>query len=643
MTGWDLAALLAVIPGAPHPSPVVGQLTAHAEAKGTASPLSVETQGRGEFAAFQAGPVPLGDVPFRWTTRGDAVDLSIVDAHPFGGTVSGEAVVPIVAGKPTVGSATFRAIDASRIVAAMPGQDLKMTGKADGRVAFSIPADVSSLEATVNLSAPDLTVQGVPAEQVEASVHAAEGALRYELTAESLGGKIRFRGDFPLKAAASSGREAAARPAADAELRAAGFALDRLWRAVGVTGTLARLGGQGAIDANLRDVCDGTDSGLYAHGVVALRNLTWGDRPMGQLRGIVVKTPTTWRLEPLSGDLLGGLASGYLWGTTPAPGQGARKLGFDLRLDRASLKQAGAFVPALGHNLDGYGTLHLAGNLGETFRATAEIDVAQARFAGLPLTELRAPAELSLDPGGRNGVLQVRRWSSRLAGGQLRGDAWFHLGDDRSFRADVQVAALDIQTFVRLASDVRRPGSGRVSGRVSLSGPDPTSPSSYRGKVVLDLDDASLVALPVLREIDRFLGASRGGVFEDGDLVGTIANRQLVVEQLTLEGRLVQLHATGTVGFDGQLNLEVLVNTNQTISQSGQALVAIIPGLREVIGRSEEAILRVAAFLANRLLKLRVTGTLSSPSVSIDPSIDVAGSAVGFFAGVLKLPLGLAR
>ncbi len=132
-------------------------------------------------------------------------------------------------------------------------------------------------------------------------------------------------------------------------------------------------------------------------------------------------------------------------------------------------------------------------------------------------------------------------------------------------------------------------------------------------------------------------------MFEDGDLAGSIAHRQLNIDLFTLQGRLAQLHITGTVGFDGQLNLEVLINTNQIIPQTGQALISLIPGLREVLGRSQEAVLRVANFLSNRLLKLRVTGTLKSPSVALDPSIAVADTAVGFFAGVLKLPLGLMK
>ena len=133
--------------------------------------------------------------------------------------------------------------------------------------------------------------------------------------------------------------------------------------------------------------------------------------------------------------------------------------------------------------------------------------------------------------------------------------------------------------------------AARSRARITLNGPESRtrSPRS-EGKVDLDLDDASLVEMPVFKELDRFLGAARGGgLFEDGDVHGTIYNRTLFVEQMTLNGRLIQVHATGTITFDGGLNLEVLVNTNQVIPQSGLALVNIIPGLGQALGRGEEA------------------------------------------------------
>ena len=117
----------------------------------------------------------------------------------------------------------------------------------------------------------------------------------------------------------------------------------------------------------------------------------------------------------------------------------------------------------------------------------------------------------------------------------------------------------------------------------------------------------------------------------------------MIVDQLRLEGRIIQIHATGAISFGGGVDLAVLVNTNQLIPQTGQALVGLIPGLRNAGGRSDEASLRVSNYLSNRLLKFRVGGTLKNPSVNLDPGAAVGQAATGFFAGVLKLPLGLVK
>ena len=86
------------------------------------------------------------------------------------------------------------------------------------------------------------------------------------------------------------------------------------------------------------------------------------------------------------------------------------------------------------------------------------------------------PAEVSTSGGNGSGVLRLRRWSARLAGGRAHGDAWFHLGADRAFQSEVNLADVDLESIVRVASDARRPASGKISGKVTLAGPDPSQP-----------------------------------------------------------------------------------------------------------------------------------------------------------------------
>src|SRR5262249_8588172 len=121
VTEWDLGDLLAFVPSVPHPAPVDGALTARAEAEGTLEPLKLTTQGAGRLDRFRAGPVPMGDIPFRWTSERDAIVVSVVEARPFGGKPTAEARIPVGRKGPIEGAADLSGIDTTLLSAAIPG------------------------------------------------------------------------------------------------------------------------------------------------------------------------------------------------------------------------------------------------------------------------------------------------------------------------------------------------------------------------------------------------------------------------------------------------------------------------------------------------------------------------------------------
>jgi hypothetical protein len=164
----------------------------------------------------------------------------------------------------------------------------------------------------------------------------------------------------------------------------------------------------------------------------------------------------------------------------------------------------------------------------------------------------------------------------------------------------------------------------------------PGSPPSTARTRSFDLDQASLVDIPLLDELDRSLGSAQGGVFDQGNFHGIIADQKIRVDRLTLVGPLAQIHASGTVDFDGRLNLEVVVNTNRGIPQTGQAILAQAPNVAEAVERRAAAIDQVADFVSARLLKFRITGTIRDPIANVDRSINARG-AIGFFLRAMRL------
>ena len=637
--GWELAEILKFVPGIPRPSPASGIIDARGEAGGTLRPFEIKTQGSVKIVKAKAGPAPLGTVAFRWATDRDIITITGLEVFAYGGKVTGEARIPTKPGTKLEATVTLKGIDAARLSSAFLDKKITLSGKTDGTLKVSMPLDASAIDADATLIAPDLKIregsaEGVAVKSLRVSAVARKGVLDYDATAESLGGKVRFHGSAPLVGDLS-------KPVAEAELLAVGFRLGEAWKGLGVTGGLAHLSGVGAFDTNLRSSI--RPFRLWSNGTFELRDLGFGGSPAhGHLQGVASLSPTGWRVDQIVGELFGGVASGEAHGDI-RPG-GPKQAAFDFKVDRASLARMAAGVPSLAREVEGFGSLRLAGRFEEALVANAEVLVPRAKVFGMAISDLRFPVELEMNPSTGFGTINARHWNARLAGGTVRGSAWLRLGGDRSFQSDVQLSAVDIETIARLHSNGKRSASGKVSGKLSLTGPNPEQTAKMRGKFDLDLDDASLVEMPVFKELDRFLGSARGGgLFEDGDAQGTIFNRTLFVEQMTLRGRLLQVHATGTITLDGGLNLEVLVNTNQVIPQSGLALVGIIPGLGQALGRGEEAFLRVANFLENRLLKFRVTGSLDNPNVQLDAGVAVGDTAVGFFSGVLKVPLGALR
>ena len=638
--GWQIADLVGFVPSLANRLTVAGRLDANAEASGTLFPFSLATMGGLRIVGIKVGTVQSRYVVGEWRTDRGVVVLSGLEAAIFGGKITGDARIPT---KPGPGklldlNLVLKGIDTRELTTALPSRSVAITGVADGGVKLTMPLDASTVDADVNLIAPDLSFRpegrygaGVKVEALRITAKAHDKLVTYQASADSLGAKLQFGGSFPIEAEPLKG-------VANAAARADGLRLGDAWRGLGMHGGLAELDGTGSFNANIRATVEPPH--LWSRGLFDLRGLRYGPRlAIGDLRGQVAVCPTSWKLEGVQGTLFGGVASGAASGVLRSGALGPST--FDFKVDRAAVAKLLASVPHLASGATGYGSLRASGRLDESLHLTAEVDIPRAQVLNLTLTDVRAPADINISPASGVGMAQIHRWSGRLAGGSVEGKGWARLGFDRSFQSDIRLNAVDLEVLSRIGAISSKASSGKLSGTISLNGPNPEHVGKVRGRFNFDLDDATLVALPVLKELDRFLGASRGGgLFDDGDIAGNIANETIYIEQMTLNGRIIQVHALGSVTFGGGLNLEVLVNTNELIPQSGMALLNIIPGLGEAIGRSEKVVMKLASFLSSRLLKFRVTGNIKNPNVALDPGVDVGDSAVGFFSNVLKVPNG---
>ena len=132
----------------------------------------------------------------------------------------------------------------------------------------------------------------------------------------------------------------------------------------------------------------------------------------------------------------------------------------------------------------------------------------------------------------------------------------------------------------------RGSGSGKVNGRF-IEGTDPDLPRSFRGQIRLGLHVTPRSARSLASAVDRLLAAAQGGAFEKGWLRASIADGRILVDDLRLEGRVLQIHGTGVVSFNGAVDLAVLVNTNRSSPRPIEALASLILAW-QAAGRDDE-------------------------------------------------------
>ena len=622
--------LIALIPHAPKSPEVEGTLAGRGEARGTLEPWRIASSGHAKVAALKVGRVAIGDIPLAWSTRGDTIAISAEEHQRYGGRVSAEARIPVAGVGPIEGTITLSKVDTAELSAHAPAS-AKLTGHADGQARFRYSPGSSDhehqdipLEADAHLTAGDLKVGGVPARSVDLTMTVHQGAPRFDLRAEGLGGKIRVTGDGHL---ATDVKDDEIR----AQVTAIGLQLYEVWGALGTSGPLSDLRGRASVKGRVELRGGPGLDNARGQGSIELDQPIWGyDYQLGtKLLADVSKSPDGWRVGPLGGEVFGGKVLGN--GIWMYRGQGGRPMfGVDARIERLILPRALSFIPEADRRFAGTGTLTVSGRTDGAIGGTGEFRVDRGFVNSLELTDLHVPGEWTFTARPtQRGSLTIRRAAGRLAGGRVGGEAQFALGDRRDFRVRLTVDDVDLRVISRdeLGS---RPVPGRLSGYVNVYGTDPAQPASYRGDLDFDLDQASLVDIPLLDELDRALGSTEGGVFDDGDLHGTISDRRIRIDRLTLVGPLAQVHAAGTMDFDGRLNLEVIVNKNRGIPESGQVLLARSPNVADEVARRASQIDQVRDFISSRLMKFRITGTIRDPIANVDRSINPR-AAIGFF------------
>jgi hypothetical protein len=220
----------------------------------------------------------------------------------------------------------------------------------------------------------------------------------------------------------------------------------------------------------------------------------------------------------------------------------------------------------------------------------------------------------------------------RLSDGDVNGLVAVDMADDGVIHGETRFTDLRLKPLFRLLLPENQPLIGIGSGSFRVSAPLADT-QSFRAETVLDLRDAELVNVPLIKSILEHLRATNV-VARINPLEFRTAHVECVAQAEGLEltntevrSPAMAIYLEGRVGWDQQLDLQVTAG--------------VIPSLRKILPSP----LRVAEewfskALRDNLVPLHVTGTLRKPVVVPVPGGKLTDKGVRYFEDLVRKPKG---
>ena len=641
----DLEAVQRLAPDFRPPFPVQGGADMTADLHGTLSPLAIGASGTASGADLVANQLKIDSLSFKWDINDERVKLTDARAKLYQGEASGTAVVPIRAA--AAGDVDLRLddVDVQALARSLPALPLRLQGRASGTVKATLPpagAD-GERQATgkIDLTAKSMRVQNIPTDNLHADVSYQNGVAIYNLKGDSLGGRFTLEGKIPFreeKKAPGGGvpSKDEDKPEAGGRFRFERIQLSRLWDALGLGTSFGPVRGRATIDLPFRLV--GPNLTPTGNGTLAVRNLRIGDSLLAEsLTADLSMRDQTVRVRNLSATLGEGSFRGVVVYNYRYPDRSH----FNLQLDRADAGALLAAYPDLAAQVQGLVDLHVRGNLGSEWRGGGEAALTRGRVYGVEVQEWRLPLSFTFTPAQGRGQLAIRDSNAQLARGRATGQAelsWSAAMPPR-LEGNARFYNAELRSLVHPGGELGSFAVGQVTGRAEFNADNLRSADDLNATVDASLSQSQALELPVLRVVAPYLAPGQSATtFQNGELRGRLSRGVFRIERLNLSSSVVRMSVVGNVTTQGRLDLEVTGGTGRIGYNPG--FLALI-GLRiPVAGPIPlSVILQASSYLSNRLVHLRVTGTLRSPDVRLEPVQILAEEAVRFFLLQSNVPL----
>ena len=630
----------------------------------------------GDLAVAQPilNELPLTDLTAKWEHSPTDFENSVLKVNLFGG----EFDLVKLSADATKADFKLKDVDLAQLARIVP-QKTRASGLLSGTLAIDSNANIpiadranpddasnedspkkGGLSVVVKLVGQEVAIEQLVLGQAKADINLSGDSLSYTAESQLIDGKLAATGKTTLSFLLGNGSEP--EPEDRAKNRKVKALLSNetknrfdepvISKSATVTLTQGSLGAaikqfadakqlrqiEGKVTAKI-EIGLNPEGELLALGDVNIGDVRYQNRVLTKQVSTRVKVEKgVMQLDQLQVDLV----QGKIGGLVRVPLDLSRQGSFQLNISQLDLSRINELI--LRDKRTGLGLVNgrISGTVGSTISGVATLDVSRSKLLGAKSSQLRLPVRFLVRTESGSGQIELSRTRQQILGGTVAGKAKITFGNTLNLDTDIELSRIDT-ALLTAAFGASSPADGSLSGDLKLTGTRIQTARDLKGVFRGKLEQAQAFELPILDQLSRFSPGAQlqSNDFESEEILVRLQKGQIEIEQFNVGSSIASIAVSGKAGIlDGRLDLQVIArierfNQVSLIEQlSGSPLV-------NLTGTPVAFFAQAADFLSDRLLFLKVRGTIARPLIVPDSSQQLREELIRYFLrGSQILPNG---
>jgi len=231
--------------------------------------------------------------------------------------------------------------------------------------------------------------------------------------------------------------------------------------------------------------------------------------------------------------------------------------------------------------------------------------VQQGEIAGKDVSNLR----LVIDKPEKSPIISIKNVEGEFYGGRLEGFATIALGEQGKYAFSLAAEDVDFERLLRDGFGLEHNiAGGRLRATLGLWAKSADS-AVAEGSGYAYVTDAKLYELPLVARLFNFLQVEPQDrtAFQKARILYFVRGKRLILGDIRLEGRAMNLYGSGTMEADGELDLTFMVG-----KKNDDPLIPALSELMEGV-RKQLVVVIVSGTLADPKVQTRTLSAVTAP------------------------------